>query len=158
MTCFAASPNAARLTAIVLIALPLLGACDRSDSDAGPRPSAVAPAPSARVSELGHVRGSVSYAGHATGPSVYVGLFRDGGGDKPVGAPDYAQQIKWPDFPVTYSFRDVPAGKYVVMAYLSANGEHPTAPDVATDPVAPFAPVIVTVGAAVKQDLTLSGP
>lgn len=140
---------------LLLIVSSQIVACDNSASTGNGSAAAQATAP---LTGLGRLMGSVSYAGRTVGPSVYVGLFRDTGIEKPSGAPDYASQIKWPDFPVIYSFRRVPPGKYLVTAYLSAGAEHPTGPEVASDPAAPFAHITVTADTTVKQDLTLTGP
>lgn len=146
------------LRIVIVSTVLFLVACDR-----GPAPSATTldlPTGSHATSAdgCGNVWGTITYSGARVGPSVYVGLFRDQGAGKVSAQPDIARQIKWPDFPVVYSFADVPAGSYFVSAFLSVDSEHPAGPVSASDSVTPPTRIRVAPAAITRQDVQLSDP
>lgn len=98
------------------------------------------------------VHGTVNYAGQERGLSLYVGLIRE-----QESTPYVARQIKWPTFPASYAFPNVPPGKYTVTSYLSTGTDHPAGPD-PKDPYSPPLTITVATEGVVEGDLTLLDP
>lgn len=111
--------------------------------------------------EPGLVRGVVEYHGTRTGP-LRVGAFPS---FPPRGRPFVMQTIDHPVFPQAYELRDVPEGRWFVLAIVDTNVENGDRYRAAEDPGGAFGaytlPMPVTVGltqGAGAVDVELADP